>query len=91
MRYNRFGIVLTLSQRGKLMLKNYHESSSKALKYLLPEIRTRSEAPDLNQGRRMFNEIAVKRGFDPLITENWYSLPPSYVEKYKVSAGERLK
>lgn len=37
-----------------------------------------------NNARRFFDDYASANGFDPLITENWYSISTKDIENQKV-------
>lgn len=40
--------------------------------------------PRAEIGRALFDHFAAESGFDPLVPNNWYNVPPCSVAQYKV-------
>eukprot|EP00026_Physarum_polycephalum_P002865 Phypoly_transcript_02874.p1 GENE.Phypoly_transcript_02874~~Phypoly_transcript_02874.p1 ORF type:complete len:846 (+),score=138.45 Phypoly_transcript_02874:54-2591(+) len=82
-----------LNQKGgRSFLSNYSNSPFFPAMHLFPEIGLDvtkfSSVPkfywtDVKNRRKFFEDVARKRGFDPLIPENWYSVPNIYMLSLK--------
>lgn len=62
------------------ILDYFNGSLVTALRQVYPQLKVKSRK------RMFFEEFAQKKGFDPLVPKNWYSVTHNDILKEKVSA-----